>query len=330
MNALDEKFRQGVRLKGSFYDEVWQMAQCEVDDGIQDESALFPFVQAHLSEVRHAHAAHRKQLRQAEAQHPTNLMTQQEMAQLTTDLYMGKLTLDVNSYRAARQKLCQHSASEKDEFMAAQVNHIKNVQAAQNQMQLSDVVFASPATGGLTVPEGIHWLTAVVQEANKNHKRVSVLAGKTEVAVINILSMPTHGMLSQKFLHQVRSSVLMQTDVPAPTLLMYPLIPRSVYKAKRTMTASAAIGAGSMAADGASAACGGDDDSSGSEDVFGDEGQLPEVLTKASTTMSKWEREAALARDRFEIDSILGQHDLTQVYPEAVVFSYKEDEIGAS
>ena len=27
----------------------------------------------------------------------------------------------------------------------------------------------------------------------------------------------------------------------------------------------------------------------------GEEGQLPEVLTKASTTMSKWERESALA-----------------------------------
>ena len=144
------------------------MAQCEVDDGIADVSALLPVVQKHLSEVRHEQAAHRKELRQAEAQHPTNLMTQQEMAQLTTDLYLGKITLDVNSYRAALQKLSQHSASEKDALAAAQVIHIKNVQAAQNQMQLSDVVFASPATGGLTVPEGIHWLTAAVQEANKS------------------------------------------------------------------------------------------------------------------------------------------------------------------
>ena len=72
--------------------------------------------------------------------------------------------------------------------------------------------FVSPATGGLTVPEGIHWLTAAVQEANKNRSRVSVLAGKgEEAAVINILSMPTHGVLSQKLLHQVRSSVLLQS-----------------------------------------------------------------------------------------------------------------------
>ena len=114
------------------------------------------------------------------------------------------------------------------------------------------------------------------------------MAGHTEVAVINILSMPTHGMMSQKLLHQVRSSVLMQSDMRGPTLLMYPLIPRTVYKAKRTMIASAATGASLTAAVGASADCGGDDDSNDSEDdIFGEEGQLPEVLTKASTTMSK-------------------------------------------
>ena len=148
--------------------------------------------------------------------------------------------------------------------------------------------------------------------------------------MINILSMPTHGMRSQKLLHQVRSSVLMQPDMRGPTLLMYPLIPRSVYKAKRTMTASAATGASLTAAAGASAECGGADDSNDSEDdIFGEEGQLPEVLTKASTTMSTWERDAALARDGFEIDSVLGQHDLTQVCPKALTLSYKQDASGA-
>ena len=133
--------------------------------------------------------------------------------------------------------------------------------------------------------------------------------------------MPTHGTMSQKLFRQARSSVLMQSDMRSPTLLMYPLIPRSVYKATRTMIASEATG---TAAVGASAECGGDDDSCDSEDdVFGEEGHLPEVLTKASTTMSKWERDAALARDRFEIDSILGQHDLTQVCPKAVVLCTK-------
>ena len=330
VEALDKKFRTCITHRGSLFDEVWQLAQWDVGDEVDDVSALLPFVQKHLTEVRQTQAAHRKELRLAEASHPTNLMTQPEMAQLTTDLYLGKLTLDANSYRAALRKLREQSASEKDAHAAAEVAHIKNVQAAQNQMQLSDVVFVSPATGGLTVPEGIHWLTAAIQEASRNRNRVSVLVGHAEVALINIFSLPTHGMLSQKMLHQVRGSVLMQAALPGPVLVMYPLMPRSAYKAKRTMTASAAAsGANSTsAADNKEEQGSSNDSSDEEEDIFGDEGQLPEVLTKASTTMSKWDREAALARDRFEIDAVLGQHDLTQVCPKAITLSYKQDSSG--
>jgi hypothetical protein len=122
----------------------------------------------------------------------------------------------------------------------------------------------------------------------------------------------------------------MQAALPGPVLVMYPLIPRSVYKTKRTMIASAAApGANLMAAAGAQEEHGSDDSSGSEDDCSGKEGQLPEVLTKASTTMSKWERESALARDRFEIDALLGQHDLTQVCPKAITFSYKQDNFGA-
>ena len=324
VNALDEKFRQGVMLKGSLFEEVWQLAQCEVDDGISDVPALLPFVQKHLSELRHEQAAHRKDLRQAEAQHPTNLMTQQEMTQLTNDLYMGKLSLDANSYRTASQKLMQHLASEKDSLAAAALCHVKSVQSAQNHMQMSDVVFASPATGGLTVPDKIHWLTAAVEEAKRNCNRVSVMAHKTEVAVINIIAMPTHGMISPKLLQQMRSSVLMQSDMCGPILFIYPLVPRSVYKRKQTFTSSAATGASSTTVAGASAE-GESDTDSNENDIFGEDGQLPDVLTKASTTQSKWERDTALARDRFQIDSMLGQHDLSQVCPKPITLSYKQD-----
>ena len=104
--------------------------------------------------------------------------------------------------------------------------------------------------------------------------------------------------MSLKLLHQVRASVLMQAALPGPVLVMYPLIPRLVYKAKRTMIASAAsaFGANLMAAAGAKEEHGSDDCSGSEDDCSGEEGQLPEVLTKAATTMSKWERESALAR----------------------------------
>ena len=144
VDGLHEKFRQSAMLKGSLFDDVWQLSQQEIHDGVEDVAGLLPFVQKHLGELRRVQAEHRKELREAEANHPMNLMTQQEMTQLTTDLYMGKFALDVNSYRSALQKLAQHRASEEDAFVASEAVHIKNVQAAQAQMAQSDVVFVSP------------------------------------------------------------------------------------------------------------------------------------------------------------------------------------------
>lgn len=254
-------------------------------------------------------------------------MTQDQMRTLTTDLYIGKLQLDMNSYRAALIKIQENAVAAEEAYVAATGAHITAVQAAQNHVCQSDIVFASPATGGLTVPEGIHWLTAAVQEATRNLNRVSVLAGRqNSVAVFNVVSLPTHGMLSMKLLHAIRSNLLMQEGIHGPLLVMYPSIPRAVFRARRSSTA---MGSGAWGAALSSAAAGASDDSDSAEDGFTEEGQLPEVVTKAAQTMTKWERDTALARDRFEIDSVLGQHDLSHVCPKSVMVSYKADSTGS-
>jgi hypothetical protein len=237
--------------------------------------------------------------------------------------------LDVNNYRAALMKIQQDRASADDARVVAESAHIKSVRAALDRLGQSDVVFVSPATDGLTMPDGIHWLAAAAQEASQNRQRVSVLVGQENVAVFNVLSLPTHGMLSQKLLNQVRASLLMQDGgVPGPMLVMYPLIPRSVYQAKRSSTALAATGA--LAAIGALGSFDTAENSSDSEEdcEMADE-QLLEVLTKAATTMSKWDRDTSLARDRFQIDSVLGQHDLAHVCPKVVTVSFKPDTSGS-
>jgi len=151
-------------------------------------------------------ADHRKQLREAEENHPTNLMTQDQMTTLTTELYIGKLQLDMNNYRAALINIQENAVAAEEACVAATGAHVTSVQAAQNHVCQSDIVFASPTIGGLTVPEGIHGLTAAVQEATRNLHRVSVLAGRqNSVAVFNVVSLPTHGMLSMKLLHAIRS-----------------------------------------------------------------------------------------------------------------------------
>ena len=67
---------------------------------------------------------------------------------------------------------------------------------------------------------------------------------------------------------------------------------------------------------------------SSDEDNFDEDGQLPEVLTKAATLLSLWDRHAALATDRFLVHSKNGQHDLKRFVPEAITFTHKPDSNG--
>ena len=131
MDEPDEKFQQSRMLHGSLFDDFWRLSQKEVPDGVSDIASLRPFVQKHLSDVRRIHAGHRKELREAEACHPTIFMTQQELSQLTTELYMGKLVLEINSYRAALAKLEAAVATDEDARLATESAHLKSVIAAQ-------------------------------------------------------------------------------------------------------------------------------------------------------------------------------------------------------
>ena len=123
-------------------------------------------------------------------------------------------------------------------------------------------------------------------------------------------------------LDQVRAHMLMG-ELPGHILIVYPLIPAKIFAAKRSTIVSSGMMPGLMpVVDGKSVQ---NDDESSQEDNFDDEGQLPEVVTKMCTTMTTWERQGALAKDRFTIDNKLGQHDLTRYVPQSVTISHKID-----
>ena len=86
------------------------------------------------------------------------------------------------------------------------------------------------------------------------------------------------------------------------------------------MTAS---GLEHAAATGASDESGDTDGDSGSDDL-NEDCQLPEVVTKSVTTMSRWERQAKLAADRFLIDSSLGQFNVRKYVPQPLTVSHTE------
>ena len=132
-------------------------------------------------------------------------------------------------------------------------------------------------------------------------------------------------MLSLKTLDQVRHHVLMG-GLPGPILVVYPMIPKKVYSAKKSYSVDGpASAAAPSILDGQQPASGGDDDSS-NDDTFNEEGQLPEVLTRGTTLMTAWQRAAALAKDHFTIGQPLGQHDLTKFYPISITIAHKAEE----
>ena len=98
--------------------------------------------------------------------------------------------------------------------------------------------------------------------------------------------------------------------------LNYESIPSGAYAATRTVT-------GSAAATGASDESGDTDGDSGS-DALNEDCQLPEVVTKSVKTMSRWEKQAKLAADRFLIDSSLGQFNVRKYVPQPLTVSHTE------
>ena len=117
-----------------------------------------------------------------------------------------------------------------------------------------------------------------------------------------MVALQTRGMVNKKILGHIKTH-LITGPLPGAVLFIYPHIPSGAYAAKRTVTGSRLELA---AATGASDESGDTDGDSGS-DALDEDCQLPEVATKSVTTMSRWEKQAKLAADRFLIDSSLGQ-----------------------
>ena len=119
-------------------------------------------------------------------------MTTHEMNELTFGISLTSTTatLDVNRYREAREKALKSLGRQEDSRLRDEPKHIQSVQDAQDRMQMSDVVFCSPATGGITLHKDTHWVACAVQEATSNKTRIEALA----IAVINIVVLQTRGM----------------------------------------------------------------------------------------------------------------------------------------
>ena len=177
-------------------------------------------------------------------------------------------------------------------------------------MQQAEVVFVSPATGGIAVAKDIHFLATAASAAREHTKKLANALGiaRTDITVFTVVALQTRGMLCMKMLDHIRLNLLMD-GMGGPIMIVYPMIPRAIYSGKRTHTvgnsAASTSSSGPSMAMALSPASGGTDidGDSSQEDDFDEDGQLPEVISRGSTLMTQWQRAAALSKDCFVLDS---------------------------
>ena len=208
----------------------------------EDESAMLSWIVKHVPALRRAREEHRRQLKETAETAPANLLNEAEKNQLTAGIYIGQVTLDIDRYREARNKVMKNVEQSKTIHGKAVEKHIKNVQLAQERMQSGEIVFASPATGGMPGARGVHWLAEAVEAARANYnKLLTVLQLQpTDITVFNIVALQTRGMVSQKTLDAVRHHILM-AGLPGPIMVVYPMIPSKVFSAKKNVVSGLVV-----------------------------------------------------------------------------------------
>ena len=105
-----------------------------------------------------------------------------------------------------------------------------------------------------------------------------------DVAVLSVVALQTRGIINKKMLGHLKNHVL-TGPLPGAVLFIYPHIPSVTYGAKRTVSGE---GLGVAAASGANVNDMSDDSDSSRIDDLNEDCQLPEVVTKSVTTMSRF------------------------------------------
>ena len=126
-------------------------------------------------------------------------MNKAEMKELSASLFLGQVTLDCSTYREAHQAWQAARERHEEHRTASDRKHVESVRQFQDRLQQSDVVFVSPATGGVGNLGATHWLSRAVEAAVSNMKRVQTLTQSPDISVLNIVHLPCWGMLKLGF-----------------------------------------------------------------------------------------------------------------------------------
>ena len=308
-------------FQGPVQSSLLELAATDPPDSVDDFSGLATFLLKNVPALKEVHTQHRRESQAVTAEHPSSVLNKTEMKWLAATAYMAELTMDANRYRDAKNKATKSVHELETKHREDVKRHVDNVKLARGILGDIDVRFVSPSTGGVDnrrcKDKHVIPLAVAMEEAMNNYERLKkVVAGS--VVVLNVFALQTRGMLNKKMLAHIKSHVLMG-PLPGAILFIYPHVPSGAYAAKRTVSAG-----GLPAASGASDVCDDENTDDSNSDDLGEDCLLPEVITRSVKTMSRWEKHAGLAADRFLIDSTLGQFNLSKYLPQPVTISHAE------
>ena len=107
----------------------------------------------------------------AAMEHPNSILQEVEKVNISVGIYMGELTLDMNSFREAQRKLNTDKQHAEDMHKEATQRHINDVRAAQDHYLGGQIVLEEAELASGSTRAG-KWVERAVAAANQNLKNL--------------------------------------------------------------------------------------------------------------------------------------------------------------
>ena len=133
------------------------------------------------------------------------ILNEAQKVELNAGVFIGQLTLGVNMYRDAAQRLSTDQRVAEKKHQDDKGARIRGARPAQDYFQLSDI-HVSPAPEGSGFRAG-NWVEAACVVCRKNFERLGKLLsidGDQDIAVLNIIALNSLGTLKTQLTQTCR------------------------------------------------------------------------------------------------------------------------------
>ena len=231
---------------------------------------------------------------------PSTHLSQAQAAEMTTNVYMGQVTLDVNLYREAKWKAATSAKAMMQQYEKTKSQHVRDVKTAQDFWQAVELVFDNVSSQHTVAGK---WLPVCAHAAEANAKALQKHLGVEawDIATLNIVSLNNMGPLKSQIVTKL------QQELPhfvGGTLVFQPVIPRQAFSRSLDTLADAATQMEEESADDDSNVAETSDDE-GEQAALGATLEFPDSVTKSSSRLTSKQRFVNLAADRQVVERAL-------------------------